>query len=372
MRMLARKVPADLFHDRRTIPHDMFTRELAARVSRSGRRGSGDRARRTRRRGRARGVRLHDGDSVTGSVSRAGVARERHRRPVSSGLVDVLDALDASEAFVTPGAAAAIAANDHADERAALVSIAEMYAPIVADHDTDPEPGMFATIVERWADSDDRVEGIAHDVALVHLGSMSNLFAAVGWSIVDLVRRPDLVARVREGDRDLAERCALESIRLAQRSIMLREVLQSATVEVDGVEYHLDPGATIATLLPLTNRSAAPGAGGLRSRTLERATPRRSRRPRRPRIGHHVRPRFAHLSGSALLPTGDRRHDERPGRAVRPVARGSGSDSPPRTDRWRRPGRGTLPARVPGPVPSLTGSSAPGTLRIVRPGGFHQ
>ena len=30
MRMLARKVPPDLFHDRRTIPHDMFTRELSA------------------------------------------------------------------------------------------------------------------------------------------------------------------------------------------------------------------------------------------------------------------------------------------------------------------------------------------------------
>jgi hypothetical protein len=30
MRMLARKVPADLFYDRRTIPHDMFTRDLAA------------------------------------------------------------------------------------------------------------------------------------------------------------------------------------------------------------------------------------------------------------------------------------------------------------------------------------------------------
>lgn len=29
MRMLSRKVPADLFFDRRTIPHDMFTRELA-------------------------------------------------------------------------------------------------------------------------------------------------------------------------------------------------------------------------------------------------------------------------------------------------------------------------------------------------------
>lgn len=74
--------------------------------------------------------------------------------------------------------------------------------------------------------------GIDESVASKGIGSMSNLLAAAGWSIVHLVQRPDLVARVRAGDRALAERCALESIRLAQRSIMLREVLQPTTVDV--------------------------------------------------------------------------------------------------------------------------------------------
>ena len=60
----------------------------------------------------------------------------------------------------------------------------------------------------------------------VHLGSMSNLFSALGWLLVDVTTRPALATAIRAGDRSLAERCALESTRIAQRSIMLRAVLQ--------------------------------------------------------------------------------------------------------------------------------------------------
>ena len=100
---------------------------------------------------------------------------------------------------------------------------------------------------------------MARDVVLLHLASMSNLFAGLGWTIVELLARPDLVERVRAGDRPLAEACALESIRVHQRSIMLRQVLQPVEVD-DGVHrLAVEPGVTIATLLPLTNLSAAPG-----------------------------------------------------------------------------------------------------------------
>ena len=258
MRMLARKVPVDLFHDRRTIPHDMFTRELAAayldqveealaiEVGSLGTDGEIEVFEFTRRLGHRFGLASWGGPGAA-------------RSPRFEALVAALDELDASAAFVTPGAMAEIAADDHATERAALAALAEMYGPIVDDHEADPQPGMFATIVDRWAGADHRVTGVAHDVALVHIGSMSNLFAAVGWAIVDLARRPGLAARVGAGDRDLAERCALESIRLAQRSIMLREVLRPLTLHVDGVDYDVEPGTTLATLLPLTNHGAAAG-----------------------------------------------------------------------------------------------------------------
>jgi len=75
---------------------------------------------------------------------------------------------------------------------------------------------LFSRIVARWdgEPADVRRTGVAHDVALVHIASMSNLFAALGWAIVDLVEHPDERAAVATGDPDVAERCALESTRL--------------------------------------------------------------------------------------------------------------------------------------------------------------
>ena len=258
MRMLARKVPPDLFHDRRTIPHDMFTRELSAayldhvaaaldtELDLLGDGGTIEVFAFTRRLGHRFGLASWGGPGASTG-------------PTFDRLVAALDTLDASAAFVTPEETARILAGDHADERAALAEIENTYAEVVAAHDRAPEPGMFAVIVDRWKGAAGRVEGIARDVALVHLGSMSNLFAAVGWALVHLVARPDLVERVRNGDRGLAERCALESIRVAQRSIMLREVLRPHVLSVDGVDLEVDAGVTLATLLPLTNTSAAPG-----------------------------------------------------------------------------------------------------------------
>ena len=88
---------------------------------------------------------------------------------------------------------------------------------------------------------------------------MSNLFSAVGWCLIDLLAHPEEADRVRAGDRSRAEACALESIRLAQRSIMARYVLEPVTLDVGGISHEVVAGATIATLLPLTNASAAPG-----------------------------------------------------------------------------------------------------------------
>ena len=70
------------------------------------------------------------------------------------------------------------------------------------------------------------------DVALIHVASMSNLFAALGWHLIDLIGHPAECARVRSGDRRLAEACALESIRMAQRSIMSRYVVKPVELDV--------------------------------------------------------------------------------------------------------------------------------------------
>ena len=60
---------------------------------------------------------------------------------------------------------------------------------------------------------------------------MTNLFAALGWTLAQLVLHPDVLARVVAGDAALLERCALESTRIGQCSVMLRTVMHE--VEID-------------------------------------------------------------------------------------------------------------------------------------------
>src|SRR5437667_12467549 len=66
---------------------------------------------------------------------------------------------------------------------------------------------------------------VARDVIMLHLGSQSNLYAALAWTLVNVVTRPELVDAIRSGDDLLLERCARESIRMAQRSLTLRRVM---------------------------------------------------------------------------------------------------------------------------------------------------
>ena len=86
-----------------------------------------------------------------------------------------------------------------------------------------------------------RVRGIAYDVALIHIASMSNLMAALGWALVDLIEHPAQLGPVAGGDGDLAQRCALESTRLAQRSIMSRAVLAPVDFDIGDVTIECPP-----------------------------------------------------------------------------------------------------------------------------------
>ncbi|MEO6605448.1 MAG: cytochrome P450, partial [Aeromicrobium sp.] len=169
-------------------------------------------------------------------------------------LVRAFDALDGADSFVHPDAMQAVAESDYANERAALAQIVDLLSGVV---DQDESQALFARISEAWADEAEAVRrvGVAHDVALIHIASMSNLASALGWAVVDLIANPEALARVRAGDEEFAGRCALESVRLAQRSIMARTVLSPVTFDDGETSYEVGPGTTIATLLPLTNRS---------------------------------------------------------------------------------------------------------------------
>jgi cytochrome P450 len=177
--------------------------------------------------------------------------------PLLDQLIVDFEHLDGAEAFVHPER---LAGNpDRTNERAALARVETVVGGLLA---TDiPGDGFLAEIARRWAGTEgaERVSGVTGDVVLLHIATMTNLFAALGWTLALVLLHPDVQARLVAGDDALLERCALESIRLGQRSIMMRTVLEACTLDDGRQTYALEPGLVLATMVPLTNTSAAPG-----------------------------------------------------------------------------------------------------------------
>ncbi len=259
--LLRRKLPEEIFSRRRVLPSTLFRRgdvagylanldrALDAAARELGSAGSMDIFDLTRRLGHRMGL-----GSWAGPGSADGAAFEC--------LVRAFDILDGSDAFVHPDKMAAVAASNKRAERSALREVVDSIAAAVCRWDAGDraDQELFGRIVEAWSSETEsrRLPGIALDVALIHIASMSNLAAALGWVLVDLLEHPVQLGRVVAGDGDLAQRCGLESTRLAQRSIMARSVLSPVRLDTGDVTYEVPPGWTIATLLPLLNASAAP------------------------------------------------------------------------------------------------------------------
>ncbi|MFO0689708.1 MAG: cytochrome P450 [Myxococcota bacterium] len=264
--MLAHKVPGELFVGRRTYPHMLFAREdvevylenlkaaVALELDALGARGELEAFAHCRRLAHRMGL--------ASWGSRAATTPRHFER-----LVTAFDALDSSESFVHPPRAFWTWATGKRREQAALATIDSIYAEILRESaplaaaGSASEPGFFDRIRTAWADVDGaaRDQGIARDVVLVHMGSQSNLFAAMAWTLVHLLERPALLEAVRQGDDALLERCAHESIRLRQRSIVLRRILRPCTLADEHARYRLEPGLSLATMMSVTNTTAAPG-----------------------------------------------------------------------------------------------------------------
>lgn len=253
--MLRRKLPDEVFADRRTLPSGLFRKgdvatylaslslALDTEIALLGDSGTVDLFALTRRLGHRMGL-----ASWGGPGSAAGATFD--------ALEADLDVLDGAASFVHPDTMRAVEESGYAEERAALARVLDLLGPAVDEAALDPEAhGLFGRIVSAWSDvaPEERRRGAALDVVLIHVASMSNLNAALGWALVDLLEHPAALERVREGDEAFASRCALESTRLAQRSIMSRHVLQPVSVDTGVTTYEVGRGVTIATLLPLTN-----------------------------------------------------------------------------------------------------------------------
>jgi cytochrome P450 len=260
-RMLRRKLPDEIFVGRRTLPNQLFGRDDVAayltNVKRAlddtilelGGAGEVDVFELTRRLGHRVGL-----ASWGGPGSASGERLDR--------LIGAFDALDGADSFVHPDAMSAVAATGKSAEYEALDTVIEALGEALNElPGAEADHPLFTRVAAAWAEESavERRIGVAQDIALIHIASMSNLFAALGWHLVDLLGHPEEARRVGAGDQSLAEACALESIRLAQRSIMARYVLKPVALPVGDARYEVGAGVTIATLLPLTNTSAAPG-----------------------------------------------------------------------------------------------------------------
>ena len=181
-------------------------------------------------------------------------------------LVPLFDRLDTSDSFVRPWRALFATATGKRIERAAMRGIEAVIGEILAERERkQARPGDYLQqIWDAWADAPaaERAVQVARDVMIIHMGAQSNLYAALAWTLVNVLSRPDLLARIEAGDDALLERCANESIRMAQNSLTLRQVLRPIEVHDGARAYQLPPGTFLATMLSLNNRSAAPGLDG--------------------------------------------------------------------------------------------------------------
>ncbi len=272
--MLLRKLPPELFDGRRTFAHDLFGAQevetyldrldLALDVECAGLPDAGevDAFDLTRRLGHRLGLACWIGPEVA-----AGPTFERFAAD--------LDVLDGAESFVRPERGAA-GERGYDRERRALARLEAELAVVLADRrDRGGDDGggeergddgdFLSRIAGRWSDAagESHVRGVAGDVVLLHVATMTNLVAALGWTLVRVLQDPDSAARVRAREPEVASRCALEAIRLAQRSIMMRTALRPLEIADHGGPRAVERGTIVATMLPVTNldpSSAEPGA----------------------------------------------------------------------------------------------------------------
>ncbi len=114
---------------------------------------------------------------------------------------------------------------------------------------------------------------LTHNIINANQGFLSNLYAALCWSLINLKQHPDTQRRLEAeisatkdtfGDNfhesqealdsmRFCEQLLMESVRLAQRSITLRKVMKEIQFDCGDAVYTIQPGVYITTMLSVIN-----------------------------------------------------------------------------------------------------------------------
>lgn len=183
------------------------------------------------------------------------------------------DRLDPEAAFVRPHTIFWTLLTRKAPERRALRDVEAVLREIWAAREQRGDAGqdMLATLHAQYAalPERERMPAVARDVMILHLASLTNLYAALAWTQVNLLTRPSLLEQARRecealaakperglaelGELETIEAVAHESIRVAQRSITLRRIVEPCELDDGKQVYVLQPGVLLATMLSVTN-----------------------------------------------------------------------------------------------------------------------
>lgn len=187
------------------------------------------------------------------------------------------DVLSQESAFVSPQQTLETLTTGKAKEKHAVARIMSMVDGIIAGRtEKNAWPDDNFTFLYRRFKSDDpqvTLRKLTHNVINANQGFLSNLFAALGWALINLKQHPQTQQRLelelaatqaQFGDRFYESQAALdsmrfceqllmESVRLAQRSITLRKVMKEIQFDCGDTVYTIQPGVYITTMLSVIN-----------------------------------------------------------------------------------------------------------------------
>jgi len=191
-------------------------------------------------------------------------------------LKEQFDILDQESAFVDPRRTLHTIRNKKADERAAVDTIGSILKELWQNREGPARPMDSLQFLHSHFGSspeEERLRKVQHNVINLNQGFLSNLYAALAWSLVHLLTRAEVRAEVDRERRQARqehgpdyssklealtqmaymEQLLMESVRMAQRSITLRKVLKPVDFDDGQRRYRINPGVYITTFSSVTN-----------------------------------------------------------------------------------------------------------------------